>query len=190
LKVGNEGTSWLLLLLVFLLRQFDVMESPPPKPVITYFGDVAVLSSVLQKKLQGRIRQSQVHSLSRLFLCICLSTVLYQAVPIMFLLFREDPPYSCFNAFCEGVEFLHFPSAKERLKGGDCPIYQRPALHTFWCSCYVSLYCPLLWIAEYKRCQAIYKGLVKKTGVNLYGGSKLKFQFQFMARVGTFFSVY
>jgi len=48
-----------------LFVQF-VMESAPPKPVITYFGDEGVLSTVLQKKLQGRLRQSQVPSLSKL----------------------------------------------------------------------------------------------------------------------------
>lgn len=36
-----------------------------PKPVITYFGDIEILGTVLQKKLQSRLTQLQAQSLSR-----------------------------------------------------------------------------------------------------------------------------
>ena len=61
------------------------MESPPPKPVITYFGDEAVLSSVLQKKLQGRIGQSQVHSLSKLVCTVAIRLLNFVCPVITFL---------------------------------------------------------------------------------------------------------
>lgn len=36
-----------------------------PKPVITYFGDVEVISAVLQKKLQARLKQLQLSTLPK-----------------------------------------------------------------------------------------------------------------------------
>ena len=36
-----------------------------PKPVITYFGDSEVISSVQQKKLQARLKQLQVSTLPK-----------------------------------------------------------------------------------------------------------------------------
>lgn len=49
---------------------------------------------------------------------------------------RDEVPCSAFSSLCCGVEFLPFPTAQERAKSSP-PLYQRPALHTFWCACSV-----------------------------------------------------
>ena len=56
--------------------------------------------------------------------------------------FREDPPCSAFSSLCDGVEFVLLTTALARAKASEegkitSPLYQQPALHTFWSECSV-----------------------------------------------------
>jgi len=56
---------------------------------------------------------------------------------------REDPPCSAFSSLCDGVEFVLLTTALARAKASEegkitPPLYQQPALHTFWSECSVS----------------------------------------------------
>ncbi|XP_064397109.1 trafficking protein particle complex subunit 10-like [Halichondria panicea] len=76
-----------------------------PKPVITYHGDTELLGPVLQKKLQTRLKQLQLTSLS-----------------------KDEGP--AFSSLCSGVTFAPLSTDKK-----PRPPYERPALHTYWTSC-------------------------------------------------------
>jgi hypothetical protein len=86
-----------------------------PKPVVTYFGEIHLLSAVVQKKLQTRLKSLQLSSLSSL---------------------PKEEQIQGFSDVCDGVEFIELQKLPESQGQYPRPLHKRPALHTFWTECW------------------------------------------------------